>query len=108
MSEYSKLTAQNLLRREPNLLRWHDRAHAVRSHEHCSLGSEHIEAVVARALEAAYQDGLRDGSIAERKSALQSLIAQCEGIEAQMRNRAVEIRKDLDDLAGAKPTFPRR
>ena len=101
---YDKNAAQNLLRREPNLLRWHDRAAAVRSHDYCAMGSEHIELVIARALEVAYQEGLRDGAITERKSALKSLIAQTEGIEASMRMRAVEVRKELADLEKAKPT----
>lgn len=105
---YDKNSAQNLLRREPNLLRWHERAHAVRMHDHCQLGSEHIEAVIARALEQAYQDGLRDGSLAERRSALLSIIANSEGIEAAMRSRVVETRKELADLEQAKPTHPVR
>lgn len=104
MSEYDKRQAQDLLRREPNLLRWHDRAHAVRTHDYCPMGPEHIELVVARALEVVYQEGLRDGAITERKSALKSLIAQTEGIEASMRTRAVEIRKELVELEKAKPT----
>jgi len=105
---YDKQAAQNLLRREPNLLRWHDRANTVRTHDHCQLGSEHIEAVIARALEQAYQDGLRDGALSERKSALQSIIANSEGIEASMRSRVVETRKELAELEQAKPTFPVR
>lgn len=103
---YDKNAAQNILRRTPNLLRWHDRAHAVRTHEHCALGLEHIEATIAAALERAYQDGLRDGAHDQRRTALEAIISSCEGIEGQMRSRATEARRERDEhLRTAKRTF---
>lgn len=106
---YDEKHARELLRREANLARWYDRAHAVRTHEHCGLGLEHIELVVARALERAYQDGRRDGGLDERGTALRGLLAQCEGIAASMRSREVELRKELDAHERAAPrTFDRQ
>ena len=106
---YTERAAKDIMRRTPNLLRWYDRAHAVRTHEHCHLGPEHIEGVVAAALEAAYQDGLRDGALAQRRTALEGMISMAEGIEASMRSRVLEVRRERDELLNAprKETFPK-
>jgi hypothetical protein len=103
---YDEKEAERLLKTQPNLHRWHKRAHAVRTHEHCGLGFEYIELVIARELERAYQDGRRDGSIAERETALRGMLLQAEGIENDARSRAHVVRQELERFQRAPKTMP--
>lgn len=95
---YDAEAARRLMRQTPNLFRWYDRAHAVRTHEHCSLGLEHIERTIAVALERAYTDGVRDGATAERETALLGMHALVEGLVGSMQARLTQLQLELAEF----------
>jgi hypothetical protein len=103
---YDEKAAERLLKSKPNLARWHARANAVRTHEHCSLGLEHIELAIAEALERAYQDGKRDGAIAEALTALRGMLAQVEGIAGSMEARRRDLEREISDVIRAPKSLP--
>ena len=64
-------------------------------------GAEAVAIYLEPKLQEIYDEGKRDGALAERETVARSQLAFWEGVEAQARGRANEARNELNEILDA-------